>query len=564
MIPATPRDPIRDELYEYRLTSYATGLQANHPACERAQQAPVAPPRPRKFNPGDLCRTINDGNGVGDSVVVQVHRYCSDWGGGEKVLAGPNWSFEESSLERIFSADEHLALARTSDLKPGDWVQWKEEFSCPRYLDHFQKVFLVRAVKDDLTVKVSNIAHPPDYTGMTFPKVLFKKYELPNMETAVPKFNVGDDVILQWVNDRTQYKGFVAGLPNAEGRYVNFYDILIYGHGRGHYDPKVIRLDEEANQPDANGHRHVWTLKWDATYRSCECGVKQWALNCWTGYNWSNNLPDQQQEAHPHLDPDKVQTGQPPGWTTQPWRIRSYGVIPTRILNTPITLIGAGSVGSFTALALMKMGFKNLTVWDPQDVAIENVGNQLYGGFHVGKSKVSQLQDLLKNCGPGSDEDLDNDPDLITEQHETFGEDSNVAETNEDTYGVVIMAVDSMSARKAIWETIECDSDVGWVIDSRMGAEHASLYVMDTNKEKDCLTYGKTLHSDDDVLQEPCTAAGTVYTAFLLAGMICKAVKDVLTNNPKYTRIMHWNIAENHQMIYHKKTVEDEDAEVEF
>ena len=40
-----------------------------------------------------------------------------------------------------------------------------------------------------------------------------------------------------------------------------------------------------------------------------------------------------------------------------------------RLATTPFTLIGAGAIGSFTAMALAKCGAENITVFDPDTVA---------------------------------------------------------------------------------------------------------------------------------------------------------------------------------------------------
>ena len=94
--------------------------------------------------------------------------------------------------------------------------------------------------------------------------------------------------------------------------------------------------------------------------------------------------------------------------------------------------------------------------------------------------------------------------------------------------GIIISAVDSMSARKAIWEAHkDYPFGVRAIIDPRMGAEHALLYVMNPGDEADIEAYERSLYADDEAVQEPCTAKATIYTANMLAGLVCKAVKDL-------------------------------------
>ena len=66
---------------------------------------------------------------------------------------------------------------------------------------------------------------------------------------------------------------------------------------------------------------------------------------------------------------------------------RQLDVIPVEILDEPINIIGAGAVGSFTALTLAKMGFAQIAVWDDDVVSEENLNAQffiLFPIFHSG------------------------------------------------------------------------------------------------------------------------------------------------------------------------------------
>jgi hypothetical protein len=120
--------------------------------------------------------------------------------------------------------------------------------------------------------------------------------------------------------------------------------------------------------------------------------------------------------------------------------------------------------------------------------------------------------------------------------------------------GIVIAAVDSMTVRKTIWE-----NHVGFgihtkaIIDPRMGAETALLYVMNPMRLKDSEDYSKTLYNDQEAIQERCTAKATIYTANLLSGSVCKAVKDLLTRPNGYLRHVQWNIAKDDFLAFHNQ-----------
>lgn len=208
--------------------------------------------------------------------------------------------------------------------------------------------------------------------------------------------------------------------------------------------------------------------------------------------------------------------------------IRHSGILSPELHNRDITIIGAGAVGGWTALALAKMGFKSITVYDFDEVEEENVGCQLYGPIHLGVDKVLALQTLIHQL-TGT---------MIDIKHEKW-------EPGQRLQGIVISAVDSMSVRKDIWQQVKSQAlGITAFIDGRMGAEQASLFVMFPQDNIDVHTYEKTLYSDREAMFEPCTAKVTSYTALLIGGSICKSVKDLLTEND-YARITQWNIADN-------------------
>jgi molybdopterin/thiamine biosynthesis adenylyltransferase len=206
---------------------------------------------------------------------------------------------------------------------------------------------------------------------------------------------------------------------------------------------------------------------------------------------------------------------------------RQMDLIPLEVLGEKITIIGAGAIGSWTALALAKMGFSDITVFDFDKVDPENLNSQFYPLLSVGDFKVSSLSAMVESFTGVK----------IVSQPLRY-------ETGIFS-GIVIAAVDSMTVRRTIWENhrekaLGCRA----IIDPRMGAEQALLYVMNPMNPKDIASYNTTLYSDEDAVHERCTAKATIYTANMLAGLVCKSVKDLLTR-PDYLRMAQWNIAQD-------------------
>lgn len=205
---------------------------------------------------------------------------------------------------------------------------------------------------------------------------------------------------------------------------------------------------------------------------------------------------------------------------------RQLEIIPLECLGQRITVIGAGAIGSFVVLSLVKMGFENVTVYDFDDVSIENMNCQWFRFSDIGKKKVDALQELIYDFTRAK-------IDVHAERFEGQALD-----------GIVISAVDSMSARKIIWGRIQDCPMVTYLIDPRMASEYALSYVMDPHSAKDRETYEKVLYTDEAAVQERCTAKATMYTATMIAGYVAKMVKDIVTKNP-YSRVTHWDIGMN-------------------
>lgn len=213
--------------------------------------------------------------------------------------------------------------------------------------------------------------------------------------------------------------------------------------------------------------------------------------------------------------------------------LRQLSLIPMEILETPITVIGAGAIGSHTVKALAQMGFADITVYDDDVVATENLNAQGYPVSALGKPKVEALARI------------------VSEYTETDIKAVNARYQGGIFPGVVVSAVDNMATRRIVWEAHAGKSmATRAIVDPRMGAEMALLYTMRPMEPTDQATYLKTLYSDAEALMEPCTAKATIYTALLLSGLVVKAIKDVLTDNPKYPRIVAWNIRENDYELF--------------
>lgn len=210
--------------------------------------------------------------------------------------------------------------------------------------------------------------------------------------------------------------------------------------------------------------------------------------------------------------------------------VRQADIIPLSALNTRVTIIGAGAVGSFTAFALAKMGYNDINIYDFDTVSIENMNSQMYRFSDINRPKVDCLKEIIKDFA-----------DVNINAHNTKYQ----GDVFQD---IVIAAVDNMETRKAIYNA---HKDMPYItslyIDPRMAIEYAYIQAFNPNDAEQCALYEKTLFTDENAVQDRCTNKSTIYTSQLIGATIAKIVKDITTNKKHINRIM-WDIAGNDVM----------------
>jgi hypothetical protein len=178
-----------------------------------------------------------------------------------------------------------------------------------------------------------------------------------------------------------------------------------------------------------------------------------------------------------------------------------------RLSGLGVSLIGLGSIGSYAALGLGKLGVCGLQAWDADVVSPENVSCQLYGDDHIGIPKAQAILQLMEQIG---------------------GHTPNATATNysdQPLTEMVISAVDSMAARKQIWQSVRKKPEVKLYIDSRMALQTLVVYSVRPGFREDRVAYSQTIVPDADTLQEPCTNRSIGYTGMMAAAVICNLVK---------------------------------------
>ena len=192
--------------------------------------------------------------------------------------------------------------------------------------------------------------------------------------------------------------------------------------------------------------------------------------------------------------------------------IRQLDIVSPEKLAFPITVIGAGAIGSATVVTLAKMGCSNITIWDADTLDDVNISNQLCKPSLIGRPKVEALSELVY--------------ELTEVQIKSIKR----RYAGQRLEGVVITAIDNMASRQNIWKRIKLNTKVPLLIDARMGAEFARIYAIRPLNSTDADFYEENLYSNDEAEHLPCSARSIIYCPMVVAGFIALMIKKYALN----------------------------------
>lgn len=163
--------------------------------------------------------------------------------------------------------------------------------------------------------------------------------------------------------------------------------------------------------------------------------------------------------------------------------------------ESPIHIIGCGSVGSTIAENLVRCGVTKMTLWDFDNVEAHNVANQMYRQKDIGKPKVVALRDLLAEINP------DVGQRLSLKQRGWKGQ---------TLSGYLFLAVDSVELRREIVEKHMENPYIKAVFDFRTMLEGAQHYAADWSdrKMKDDLLKSMQFSHEEAAAETPVSACG--------------------------------------------------------
>lgn len=168
-----------------------------------------------------------------------------------------------------------------------------------------------------------------------------------------------------------------------------------------------------------------------------------------------------------------------------------------------VTVLGAGSVGSWAVYLLAKMGVTDIRVYDEDEVASHNCPMSLYGIQDVGRLKVEALYERIER-----------DTGIRVSVFPRMYQGEPLRNTS------VIAAVDTMAARSLIWKQVKNRATVDLFLDSRLNAAYIDVLAIDPSRRDDQSRYELLDFPDEEAQVQICGLHGIAYASSRAAGIL--------------------------------------------
>jgi len=199
--------------------------------------------------------------------------------------------------------------------------------------------------------------------------------------------------------------------------------------------------------------------------------------------------------------------------------LRHAGWFGPEDATEPLNIIGVGATGSYIGLIAAKMGFHKFRVWDPDIVEDHNLPNQIYDVEHIGKKKVTAFSDVLQRFNPI----------IKVETYDSYF----TSENKEMLEGPLVLTVDTMSARKDIYDAFKLNWKVKYVFETRLGFDYGEINIIENMNLAKLQAWKDTLRDDSEVPDGPCNLRICTTLVNLTAALTVHNICSMLTSKKK-------------------------------
>lgn len=200
---------------------------------------------------------------------------------------------------------------------------------------------------------------------------------------------------------------------------------------------------------------------------------------------------------------------------TAPW-------LQNKEKRVTITLIGVGTIGSWTSLALSRVFSgrekHNMVLIDKDIVEDINLAGQCYSIYDISRTKVAAMQKRIKKESPLCEVNIIED---------NYSEDYKIIKEENDV-SIVIVGTDSMESRKQIVESLTPES-YDLIVDGRLSPEIMEVITI-RNEEQRAYYLENYIYSKEELEEPLCSFKSTSHTGMMIGGIITNIVTNFVTN----------------------------------
>ena len=202
---------------------------------------------------------------------------------------------------------------------------------------------------------------------------------------------------------------------------------------------------------------------------------------------------------------------------------RQINILDPSEFKEPVHIIGAGTVGSWMAMSLAKMGIENITLYDFDEVGMHNLPNQCFTLRDIGKNKAKSMRNLIN---------------LFT-GFKIKARDTKL-EGGEPLSGIVFVLTDTMRSRKDIYlKSIKNNPNIKLMIETRSDLRGFRIYAIDPKDEVQTREYEATLYDDSEAEVSACGVSQTlVATSFAVVSKAIWAMLGFLNGELQYNELV--------------------------
>lgn len=189
-------------------------------------------------------------------------------------------------------------------------------------------------------------------------------------------------------------------------------------------------------------------------------------------------------------------------------------------VTMPVTVIGAGGIGSHLIFQLSRLRPTVMNIYDPDIVDPSNTSGQLYSNPQNNTYKVSSIADFVK--------DYSNYCNLNAHA---------LRYENQPLTPVTFTGLDNMSTRKLVYENWK-KLGQGILIDGRLAAETLQVYCIQADDKEAMAKYeSEALFSEEEAEHTICSYKQTTHVAAMIASVMVSLFTNYVSNVKYKTQV---------------------------